>query len=211
MTSHATGLREKKRHETRARLENATISLATRNGLDEVTVEMISEKANVSTRTFFNYFDSKEDALLGFYHCNHPEDSATGPASSTDTTSLVEFVVDILVNALSPSIMDPTLNKSRIKLMRQYPQLLDKQIAHITSKKESLADLIKKRILARKTAAICDNDAALQSEVIIMACVGGVKAAAKEWAGTKQNDISLDKIKQRAVMLVQESIRTIQC
>jgi AcrR family transcriptional regulator len=211
MTSPATGLREKKRHETRARLESAAISLVTRNGLDEVTVEMISETANVSTRTFFNYFDSKEDALLGFYHRNNPEDGATDPAGSASTTSLVEFVVGILVNALSPSIIDPTLNKSRIKLMRQYPQLLDKQIAHITNKKELLTDLVKKHMLAGKTAAICDNDAALQSEVIIMACVGGVKAAAKEWARTKQNDISLDKIKQRAVMLVQESIRTIQC
>ena len=59
------GLRERKRAQTRHRLEEAAIGLALRDGLDKVTIDAISERADVSPRTFFNYFDSKEDAILG--------------------------------------------------------------------------------------------------------------------------------------------------
>ena len=59
------GLRERKRERTRRRLEEAAIGLALRDGLDKVTIDAISARADVSPRTFFNYFDSKEDAILG--------------------------------------------------------------------------------------------------------------------------------------------------
>ena len=59
------GLRERKRRQTRKDLEAVTLELVVRDGLEKTTIEAISEKANVSPRTFFNYFDSKEDALLG--------------------------------------------------------------------------------------------------------------------------------------------------
>ena len=61
----AIGLRERKRAQTRRRLEEAAIGLALRDGLDKVTIDAISERADVSPRTFFNYFDSKDDAILG--------------------------------------------------------------------------------------------------------------------------------------------------
>ena len=59
------GLRERKKRETRAALIGATLRLVEQNGLEGVTVEDISAAANVSVRTFFNYFRNKEDALTG--------------------------------------------------------------------------------------------------------------------------------------------------
>ena len=69
------GLRERKRAQTRRRLEEAAIDLALRDGLDQVTIEAITERADVSRRTFFNYFDSKDDAILGL----RPPDVAPRP------------------------------------------------------------------------------------------------------------------------------------
>lgn len=59
------GLRERKRRETRLRIEDCATELILDRGFDQVTLEEICEKAGVSRRTFFNYFDSKDQAVSG--------------------------------------------------------------------------------------------------------------------------------------------------
>ncbi|MFE6719801.1 TetR family transcriptional regulator [Streptomyces albidoflavus] len=59
----ALGLRERKKRATRAALGEAAVRLAVEHGAENVTVEMISEAAGVSPRTFFNYFASHDDAF----------------------------------------------------------------------------------------------------------------------------------------------------
>jgi AcrR family transcriptional regulator len=58
------GLRERKKADTRAALADATLRLAVDRGWEHVTVEAIATAADVSYRTFFNHFSSKEEALL---------------------------------------------------------------------------------------------------------------------------------------------------
>lgn len=64
-TSPALGRRDRKKLETRAALSAAALRLVAANGLEHVTVEQISEACDVSSRTFFNYFASKDEALIG--------------------------------------------------------------------------------------------------------------------------------------------------
>jgi AcrR family transcriptional regulator len=57
------GLRQRKKVETRSALSQAALSLALERGLEAVTADDIAASANVSPRTFHNYFASKEEAL----------------------------------------------------------------------------------------------------------------------------------------------------
>jgi AcrR family transcriptional regulator len=62
--SDGPGLRERKKAETRVAIQQAVLFLALGRGLDAVTVDEIAAAANLSVRTFHNYFGSKEEALV---------------------------------------------------------------------------------------------------------------------------------------------------
>ncbi|WP_083230190.1 TetR/AcrR family transcriptional regulator [Curtobacterium sp. UCD-KPL2560] len=66
-------LRERKKQQTRQALHDAALTLVSEHGLDGVTVEQICGDADVSPRTFFNYFTSKAHAALGLDTVEVPE------------------------------------------------------------------------------------------------------------------------------------------
>ena len=64
-SSSVEGRRDRKKHATRQALRDAALQLVTERGFANVTVEDIAEAVDVATRTFFNYFPSKEAAVIG--------------------------------------------------------------------------------------------------------------------------------------------------
>src|SRR5271165_5864259 len=59
------GRRDRKKQATRQALRSAALELVAERGFAHVTIEDIAEAADVATRTFFNYFPSKESAVIG--------------------------------------------------------------------------------------------------------------------------------------------------
>jgi AcrR family transcriptional regulator len=117
-----TGRRERKKRETRAALMAAALRLALEKGPDNVTVEEISEAADVSVRTFFNYFPHKEHAILG----RDPDvlDRALqrlreAPADQSPLTTMRMLIAEALVDLEQ----DPTASQ-RFALTVQSPTLL---------------------------------------------------------------------------------------
>lgn len=58
-----TGLRARKQKRTRSTILDAAIDLFAEKGFDETTIDEIAERAFVSRRSFFRYFESKSDLM----------------------------------------------------------------------------------------------------------------------------------------------------
>ena len=62
--SPSRSVRERKRRETLRRITDAGVCLFIEKGFDGATVDEIAAAAGISRRTFFHYFESKDDILL---------------------------------------------------------------------------------------------------------------------------------------------------
>ncbi|MGC5664211.1 TetR family transcriptional regulator [Micromonospora sp. WMMD723] len=86
------GLRERKKAETRAALSWAAIRLTVAKGFDNVLVEDIAQAVGVSPRTFNNYFSSKAEAIA-FRHLDRSRQVAEAlrrrPADEPLWTALI--------------------------------------------------------------------------------------------------------------------------
>ena len=110
------GRRERKKLATRHALSSAALQLAAERGLENVTIEDITDQADVSLRTFRNYFASKYEAI-----CAIAADRARHIGASLLERPASEPLWDAIVNAVlqhyqeAGQALDPEL-MSAIKL-----------------------------------------------------------------------------------------------
>src|SRR5918912_1787873 len=117
------GRRERKKLETRRALASAALHLAAERGPDQVTIEDIAEAADVSVRTFFNYFSSKEEAIIGWDPTGQTEVATKlldRPASEPPLLAMRNVVHELIANA--PDWADERALRHRP--VREHPSLL---------------------------------------------------------------------------------------
>ncbi|MGC2974188.1 TetR/AcrR family transcriptional regulator [Brevibacterium sp. FAM 25378] len=145
----AEGLRERKKRERGQALRRAAIDLALEKGYHNVTVEDICERCGVSRRTFFNYYSSKEEALLGradtvFDEEDQPaidEFEAGGPHGRlvADLEHLLGFIV--------ATRMSKREEMHQYHLMlKQDPSLLQLQMARMGNNERLFRQIIQRRL-----------------------------------------------------------------
>ncbi len=89
------GLRERKRQRTRQALISAAMRLFEEKGYEQTTVAEIAASAEVSTKTFFNHFASKDEVL--FPHLSARIDDAVAIIKERKPA---ESVSDVLLKAM---------------------------------------------------------------------------------------------------------------
>ena len=166
------GRRERKKLATRQALMDAALRLVADRGLEQVTVEDISEAADVATRTFFNYFSSKEEALLG----NAPEKAATVHRLVVDrpaTESPLEAVYQVLRELTLQQARRREELLLRQQVIERHPGLLARQLGMYASFERALTAAVAERL-----GAPADP---LYARVLATAAVAAARAAVSSW------------------------------
>lgn len=199
------GLRDRKREETRSRLEAAAVTLVLRDGLDHATVDSISAMADVSSRTFFNYFDTKEDAILGIKDIELTPEVVAQHIARTDGADIVESVVTLIITIISPSIEGKNIHEQRHEVLRRHPQLFGRHVAQMSRMIEPLIDAVSS--VLNHGAKATDADRA-EAEVLLSLCAGAARTTVKTWIGGDGTE-SVDVLVPRATALVHSLIERI--
>jgi len=144
----APGLRERKRLATRRAIQFAVLTLARERGIEKVTIEDISRVANVSPRTFFNYFPSKDAALVG---------DAPGLASPEDIDAFVhggpggdtlDQLALLLAASLRHSEADREIHQLRRAVMKENAYLFGMRMATLRDFEDQMHDIVGRRLVA---------------------------------------------------------------
>jgi len=174
------GLRERKRAQTAEAIHVAAAELALERGLDATTIDAISERADVSTRTFFNYFPSKEDAVLGIDET----------AVSLELERVRHYDGDVLestfdlIYALFEASGGAQKNKALTReVILKHPQLMTRQMVRVAELEDRLSAIVADW-LAHDPAFAADDEADRLDEarVILGICLATVRVSMKRWA-----------------------------
>lgn len=168
----AEGLRERKKQATRDALAAAALRLAAEHGADAVTVEDIAKEADVSPRTFFNYFATKEEAFVADDLARAHQllerfraEPLDAPVWPTLTGLLGDYLDDI-----APSDRDEALRQHAV---RTSPAVLVQQFRQYAGlEAELLAEV------ARRTGA---QPADLPPRLLAATAVAAMRAALEAW------------------------------
>src|ERR1700709_1051508 len=123
------GLRERKRLATRQAIQRAVLRLPLDRGLEHVTIEEVSREADISPRTFFNYFVSKEAAIAGDAPDFIDDDQLSIFVAGGPSGDLLRDVGDLLANAANQASESRETMNLRRDLHTRYPHLFALRMA----------------------------------------------------------------------------------
>jgi AcrR family transcriptional regulator len=192
------GLRERKRLRTERELKEATLRLALERGWDHVTIDDIAAEAEVSKTTFYRYFDSKEDALLG-----NPAEKTAGIvealAERPATEPTLTAVRTAIIGVINSYEHDRETSLAIGRVIRSTPALIARNLEHQAVWEAMLADFVRGRLEADQ-----EPDAELRSRVVAAIVVATLRSTIDYWRDTDGADHLPDLMDASLAMLAEK-------
>lgn len=196
------GLRERKRIATRRSIQLAAVELASKRGFDRVTIDEISHVANVSPRTFFNYFPSKESAIVGELPELPDAERIEHFVAAGPGEPILDGICTLLIAAIeigdlggdtggrdaeADAGVGPVsvqhLHTLRRALLKDNPELFALRMASMHAFEEALSGVVQLR-LAHDDPALADDPEALhqRARLVTYVALAGMRHAWSCWA-----------------------------
>ncbi|MEY2849361.1 MAG: hypothetical protein RI885_2028 [Actinomycetota bacterium] len=180
-TSSTPGLRDRKKLDTVTRVQRVAVDLAIDRGSDAVTVEEICAASDISPRTFFNYFPTKETAILGRPLELLPPDEVRGILTDHPGAAL-RGVVAVLDRCFAASDAEPDLMTRRRVLMEAEPQLIPRQMAAFDRLEQQLVVAVSEWLEGVPAARRSTDLAAIdEARLTVLLAVTVIRRSIMEW------------------------------
>ncbi len=189
------GLRERKRIATRRAIQLAALQLATERGFDRVTIDEISHAANVSPRTFFNYFPSKESAIIGELPELPDEASIERFIDAGPEEPILDGLSTLLIAAIDggelgdaspPEQQSATMQEMHLlrrALLKDNPELFAQRMATMHKFEDALSAVVQRRLAHDDPALASDQETLHQrARLVTYVAFAGMRHAWSCWA-----------------------------
>lgn len=136
------GLRERKRQQTRERLTRAAMALFLERGFEATTLDDIASAADISRRSFFHYFDSKEDVVFAWH-----EEITAALVAAIGARPASESMLAAAENAIAAMArqIEPGEAIAMARLKRDNPALQARDQVKYEQLERALADALGRR------------------------------------------------------------------
>lgn len=197
------GRRERKKIELRLALVDAAYEFFEKQGFDETRIEDITNKVDVSTRTFFRYFASKEDVVLDYDAVEHEEivtALAKRPANEPIITALRHATVEVTKGCEEGFYgVDGDRFRTLRSLIRTHPLIRARSLEQAKNRKDALV-----AVIARRLNVEADTD--LRPQVVAEVLEFASGAAYDAWKNYPSQTIAYSKVLDEVFELLENGI-----
>jgi len=200
------GLRERKRRATSRTIQFTVLELAAERGLEQVTVDEISRVANISPRTFFNYFPSKESAMVGENPLAVQSELIESFVDDDSDRDIFDGLLELMQHMAMLGTADRELHQLRRQVLRDYPELFVLKISGMRGFESALAEAIERRLIAQgATTAPADAGGPLEARARLTALVAmaAMRHAFTLWADGEDEESLAEKLVESFALLRQ--------
>ncbi|NEK39158.1 TetR family transcriptional regulator [Rhizobium leguminosarum] len=170
-TETTEGRRERKRRQTRERIEQAAMTLFLQRGFEATTIEDITEAADVSKRSFFDYFPSKEEVVFAWQDAFADRLMAAVAARPADESSVAAVEAAITATVIA-AVDEPGL--ARGDLIHRTPALKARDQLKYAKLEQKLAEAL----LLRKRGDPLERP---RMRVLAAIVIGALRVGAELW------------------------------
>jgi AcrR family transcriptional regulator len=193
------GLRERKKLRTRRAIASAALRLFDERGFEETTISDIAAAADVSPRTFFSYFPSKDAVVFAELDERLADIDARLAERPPGETPLMTFrrVAEALLEAISAEGDEGAI---QVALIRDRPSLQAQALKRFSDAEEGFVEVL------RGIAPDLDEITAV---TVIGVAFGGLRAAITYCRAQRYDPARTREATERALTIVEQVLESV--
>ena len=192
-TDERPSLRERKKQRTHDDLQEVALRLFAQRGFHDVTIEEIAAAADVSPRTFYRYYSSKEDLVLGSVP-DLIEAIGEALAERPRTEPVMASIRAVTIELANEYASDADANRVRTEIIAATPELQQR-----SAERQPIMESVLVPFVADRLGLDADRD--LTPRLIASCTVAVSRVATDVWSAQGSSGRLADQIDRALAML----------